>query len=193
MSDPKQGTITTWKDEQGYGFIHPDDGSPDLFIHVSAVQKHQRRPKQGDKVRYEVAMNEKRGQPQAAQVEIEGVALAGILWGSLGVWLLGFIVLTLFCLRVIEVPVLLIVYLALSLLISLITFEIYGLDKRRATAQQQQPRVPESTLHFLELIGGWPGALIAQHYFRHKVRKPDYQFVFWLIVAANVALIVVIL
>jgi uncharacterized membrane protein YsdA (DUF1294 family) len=37
-------------------------------------------------------------------------------------------------------------------------------------------------LHFLELLGGWPGAYLGQRIFRHKTSKISYQFVFWLIV-----------
>jgi uncharacterized membrane protein YsdA (DUF1294 family) len=40
-------------------------------------------------------------------------------------------------------------------------------------------------LHLLELCGGWPGALIAQHWVRHKVGKLSFQIIFWLIVAAH--------
>lgn len=46
------------------------------------------------------------------------------------------------------------------LLISIITVLTYWHDKRRARAGG--PRVPESTLHFLEFLGGWPIAYIAQ-------------------------------
>ncbi|WP_162598428.1 DUF1294 domain-containing protein [Vibrio rumoiensis] len=34
-------------------------------------------------------------------------------------------------------------------------------------------------------LGGWPGALLAQHLFRHKTSKFRFQFVFWLLVALN--------
>ena len=37
-------------------------------------------------------------------------------------------------------------------------------------------------LHLLELLGGWPGAFLAQRRLRHKCSKGSYQFVFWLIV-----------
>ena len=50
--------------------------------------------------------------------------------------------------------------LALYLGASLVTFAAYALDK--SAAQKGQWRTRESTLHLLGLIGGWPGALIAQ-------------------------------
>lgn len=42
--------------------------------------------------------------------------------------------------------------------------------------------MPEGILHFFELIGGWPGAFVAQRRLRHKCSKPGYQAIFWLIV-----------
>ncbi len=42
----------------------------------------------------------------------------------------------------------------------------------------------EAWLHVTELLGGWPGAFLAQRRLRHKVSKCGYQFVFWLIVLA---------
>ena len=40
-------------------------------------------------------------------------------------------------------------------------------------------------LHLLELLGGWPGGLIAQQVLRHKTRKLSYQVIFWCIVALH--------
>lgn len=56
----------------------------------------------------------------------------------------------------------------------------YFLDKRRAKANTW--RIPELHLHLLELMGGWPGAWIAQRHLRHKSSKPSYQVVFWIII-----------
>lgn len=53
-------------------------------------------------------------------------------------------------------------------------------DKHKA--QTDQWRTPERTLHFLELVGGWPAAFITQQLIRHKTAKTEYQFTFWLIV-----------
>ena len=63
---------------------------------------------------------------------------------------------------------------------SLIAFVAYALDKRAAVGRRR--RTPETVLHLLELLGGWPGALLAQRTIRHKNAKVPYQIVFWLIV-----------
>jgi uncharacterized membrane protein YsdA (DUF1294 family) len=69
---------------------------------------------------------------------------------------------------------------AIYALMSVVTFALYGYDKKQARHSGQ--RTPEKLLHGVELLGGWPGALLAQQVFRHKTRKFSYQLVFWLIV-----------
>lgn len=69
------------------------------------------------------------------------------------------------------------------LLPSLLAVLLYRHDKRQAGQGGQ--RTPENLLHGIELLGGWPGALLAQQLFRHKTRKLSYQLVFWLIVIAH--------
>ena len=66
---------------------------------------------------------------------------------------------------------------------SLAAFVAYFLDKRAAVRGKWRTR--ERTLHALELLGGWPGALAAQRIFRHKTRDTGFLVVFWLIVAAH--------
>ena len=79
----------------------------------------------------------------------------------------------------------LLVVVAIYAVVSVIAFVTYALDKR--AARLGRPRTPEATLHILELLGGWPGALLAQRLIRHKNAKTSYQVVFWLIVAVHVA------
>ena len=67
---------------------------------------------------------------------------------------------------------------------SLVAYLAYRVDKQAAT--QGEWRVAESTLHFMELLCGWPGALIAQQSLRHKTRKTSYRFVFWCAVLLNI-------
>ncbi|KAF2118181.1 hypothetical protein BDV96DRAFT_643443 [Lophiotrema nucula] len=63
---------------------------------------------------------------------------------------------------------------------SAVTFLLYGYDKMQA--RNLEWRVKEATLHIMEILGGWPGALIGQHYFQHKTRKTSFQIAFWCIV-----------
>jgi uncharacterized membrane protein YsdA (DUF1294 family) len=63
---------------------------------------------------------------------------------------------------------------------SVVAFVAYGLDKRAAVRGRW--RIPEATLHAMELLGGFPGAFLGQHVFRHKRAKVRYMIVFWLIV-----------
>ena len=73
-------------------------------------------------------------------------------------------------------------YFAVTVLVmSLVTFGTYWWDKRQAKLDGW--RIPEKTLHMLAVFGGWPGAFLAQRYFRHKTQKVSFQIVFWLIVA----------
>ena len=65
-------------------------------------------------------------------------------------------------------------------LMSAFAFGFYWSDKRRA--QTNQRRITENSLHLFELLGGWPGALLAQQMFRHKTRKLSFQLICWLIV-----------
>jgi uncharacterized membrane protein YsdA (DUF1294 family) len=68
-------------------------------------------------------------------------------------------------------------------LVSLVTFLMYWQDKSRA--RQDARRTPENVLHAAELLGGWPGALLAQQAFRHKTRKVSYLVVLWGIVLVH--------
>ncbi len=68
---------------------------------------------------------------------------------------------------------------------SLITFVVYAMDK--SAARKGTWRTRESTLHLLSLSGGWPGALIAQQWLRHKSRKRSFRVAFWITVIANIA------
>lgn len=77
--------------------------------------------------------------------------------------------------------------LALYAVMSLVTFVVYGLDKWKA--KRGAWRIPEKTLHILELCSGWPGAMLAHKLLRHKSYKPVFRRVFWCMVALNIALV----
>lgn len=69
------------------------------------------------------------------------------------------------------------------LLNSLLTIWFYKVDKQQA--ERQLRRIPEFHLHFWEVLGGWPGALIAQRKYHHKWKKTSYMIIFWLYVVLN--------
>ena len=71
------------------------------------------------------------------------------------------------------------------LVVSTASYVAYALDK--LAAKKGGWRTSESTLHLFSLVGGWPGALIAQNGLRHKTRKQPFRMVFWATVALNCA------
>jgi len=71
---------------------------------------------------------------------------------------------------------------------SLACFIVYAIDKAAAVRQRQ--RIPERALLLLGLAGGWPGAILAQQWLRHKSSKLAFRRWFWCSVALNVALFV---
>ena len=71
--------------------------------------------------------------------------------------------------------------------INVVTIWAYYWDKQ--AAKKGNWRVPEASLHTLELLGGWSGAFLAQKMFRHKTKKQSYQTTFWMVVAFETALI----
>ncbi len=66
---------------------------------------------------------------------------------------------------------------------SVLTYGFYAWDKHRARVSAW--RVKETTLHLLELLGGWPGAWIAQRRLHHKWKKASYVFAFRVIIAIH--------
>ncbi|MGX5771335.1 DUF1294 domain-containing protein [Microbacterium trichothecenolyticum] len=67
---------------------------------------------------------------------------------------------------------------------SIVAFAAYGIDK--VAARRQANRISEQTLLVLGLVGGWPGALVAQQVFRHKTRKRSFRRAFWGTVGVNI-------
>jgi uncharacterized membrane protein YsdA (DUF1294 family)/cold shock CspA family protein len=71
----------------------------------------------------------------------------------------------------------------LALLLNLATFFVYWLDKY--AAQKNQWRIAEKNLHLLALLGGWPGAWVAQQVLRHKSAKAEFRLVYWVTVIVH--------
>lgn len=71
--------------------------------------------------------------------------------------------------------------------LSVASFGTYTWDK--AAAQAGRWRTPEKTLHLMDLLGGWPGGLMAQEWVRHKSAKTSFQVTFWATVLINCSLL----
>lgn len=179
-----QGRISSWKDEQGFGFIARNGGGPSVFVHVKSFTDRSIRPTEGDMVTYELSANDK-GQPRAERVAFAGGRAVPVRESSgprSGSPLIAFAFFAVLAIAVLlgRLPALVPGLYALA---SLVTFIAYGVDK--SAARNNRWRTRESTLHTLGLIGGWPGALLAQRVYRHKSKKREFQVVFWATVLVN--------
>lgn len=76
------------------------------------------------------------------------------------------------------------------LMLGVANFGVYGFDKR--AARRGDWRVPESTLHGIDLIGGIVGGLLGQAMFRHKTRKVDFVIATGLIATGHFAAMVLL-
>lgn len=186
-----QGRLSDWDDKRGFGYITPNGGGERAWMHISVWQGRGSRPANGDQLTYQVKTNPK-GRPTAEAVKPARSTAPprnSVQKGQSGkgsqAWrvLIGLFVLSAQA-SVGALSLLPWWLVGAALALSALTWAAYGLDKR--AAQQDQRRTPEATLQLLGLLGGWPGALIAQGQFRHKTAKFSFQAQFWVCVVVNV-------
>ncbi|HWL04763.1 MAG TPA: cold-shock protein [Xanthobacteraceae bacterium] len=64
------GTVKWFNATKGFGFIQPDDGGKDVFVHISAVERAGLRGlNEGQKISYEVVTDTKRGKSSAENLK----------------------------------------------------------------------------------------------------------------------------
>lgn len=66
------GTVKWFDAQKGFGFIAPDDGSTDAFVHISAVERAGIYDlREGQKVEYELVADRKTGKMSADQLQVQ--------------------------------------------------------------------------------------------------------------------------
>jgi uncharacterized membrane protein YsdA (DUF1294 family)/cold shock CspA family protein len=177
-----QGKLTSWNDERGFGFISPDDDNRQVFVHINSFSNRGRRPELNQAVSYALSLDNK-GRPCAVAVLFLGEKRSGGIFS----YLIAIIFLSALAISVFHFNKLPRLIFGLYLVSSFFTFILYKKDK--SAARKGTWRTSENTLHFFSLIGGWPGAFIAQQVLRHKSKKQSFRLVFWVTVLLNLGLL----
>jgi len=66
------GVMTRWNKEKGFGFIEPEDGGPDIFCHANDLLDGDGSVLAGDRVRYKVSFDDRKGKDHAVECEAVG-------------------------------------------------------------------------------------------------------------------------
>ncbi len=184
------GTLHSWNDARGFGFIRPAQGGEEIFVHIKSFPDGSGRPAVGQALSFEVVPGPNgKKRASAVQYPVRARAARRPHTESPAPWTWP---------RALVLPVFigLWIYLAsrwtvpplvagLYAVLSIVAFGAYALDKSAAIAKRW--RTPENTLHLLGLAGGWPGALLAQQLLRHKTSKSGFIAAFWCTVLLNIA------
>lgn len=187
------GILKSWNDDRGFGFIAPAQGGQDIFVHIKAFPAGSGRPRIGQSLTFEIEAGPN-GNKRARSIQypVRSAAPRQQRVAPPAPWTAP---------RIMAIPVLIGIGVHLArtgdlrpaiglvyLVMSVVTFLAYAFDK--AAAVRGSRRTPERTLHALGLIGGWPGALLAQQWLRHKSSKSSFVAGFWFTVALNVGALV---
>ncbi len=175
----RHGRIIEWNDDRGFGFVE-DKSRQRTFVHIREFEDRIKRPAIGDKVTFSLG-SDAAGRSCAKQIVQEGWG-GGFGLGALAMLVALLVAPVLAGRRFIPAEFWLEVG-GVAAALSLLTFGMYAWDKRKA--RRQEWRLSESTLQLWSVIGGWPGAFLAQRLLRHKSSKTSFQVIFWATVALH--------
>lgn len=187
-----EGIVCYWQDDRGFGFVSTDKAER-LFFHIRDFKQPQvRRPQQGDKLKFRLALD-KQLRCYAMPVQLECSAITPAKLANIVVPDYAQILARAWYFRYLFFALLLLSLLAdrfavtlplFYLEASLFTYWLYQIDKKLACSGHPS-RLPEESLQMFSLIGGWPGALIAQKLLHHKVHKTPFQREFRFVIYGN--------
>lgn len=168
--------IVEWNDQKGYGFLQV--GKNRVFLHRSDFTEHHKRPAVGDVICFTMGQDAKGRMCAVNAVHLND---GGRITAASLLLLVCLLMLPAFALyrhgAYFRWAV------AYVLVMGAISYRCYVLDKK--AAREKSWRFSENGLHLTELLGGWPGAFLAQRRLRHKISKANYQIIFWVIVLAH--------
>lgn len=184
----QEGRLSGWNGARGFGFLRPAEGGPDAFAHISAFAADDRHIEEGHLYTYETVAD-KAGRLRAVDIRpVRPPVITQPVWQKV----------LLRAPRLLVIPAFAFIALAVASnlrvspnwwivygVASLACFIGYGLDKR--AAENKGWRISETILLLVGLVGGWPGAIVAQEVFRHKTKKVAFRTLFWMSVAINMA------
>lgn len=183
------GHLKTWNADRGFGFIEPDGGGQEIFVHISAVPSRLRPPQPGQSFTFEVELN-REGKKRAANIGVvETPPRASRTQREAPArWSLA---------SALAIPAFAVIYAVVAtqfrvspwfalvyIVLSAVCLMAYAFDKSAAVAGRW--RSSEQSLLVLGLLGGWPGGLMAQQLLRHKSSKVSFREAFWGTVVVNV-------
>jgi uncharacterized membrane protein YsdA (DUF1294 family)/cold shock CspA family protein len=185
----REGRLVEWYADRGFGFLAPDDGGPNVFLHIKNLPKADKRLDIGQAYAFDAVLDPtgreraENAVPIIAPVMVEKRAVLSYLRH-----VPPFLVIAAFFGIVASVASIIPVSTNWYIIYGVASFGCiigYWIDKNAAI--QKNWRISETVLLLLGLVGGWPGAIVAQEVFRHKTRKGTFRYLFWMTVAINMA------
>jgi uncharacterized membrane protein YsdA (DUF1294 family)/cold shock CspA family protein len=196
------GKVVFWRDDKGFGFVVCDQTQQKLFFHIRDHAGTEGRPQMGDTLQFSVKQD-KQGRDIAAPWQFVTAKTttsapppkAAVNSDSISIqyanqiallfrisFLIAVIIALLFGRLLYILPL-------LYLEASLFTYWLYKTDKEAAIARHGN-RLTEESLQLFSLIGGWPGAYIAQQQLAHKRSKLPFRREFGFVIAGNTLLLI---
>lgn len=198
------GTVVFWRDDKGFGFVKCNQTQQQLFFHIRDQASGSARPEPGDSLHFTQG-SDKQGRPVASQwrfasnTKAGNAAKASVNATSANssaadiqhasqlslLFRISFLIAVLLALLFGK---LLYVLPLLYIEASLMTYWLYKTDKEAAIARHGN-RLAEQSLQLFALIGGWPGAYIAQQQLAHKRSKLSFRREFGFVILGNTLLV----
>lgn len=154
-----------------------------MFFHINDYSHRHKRPIQNLKVKYSTSTD---GKGRICAVDVTPLKghknnrreLRQKFFSLVLLSIFSFVLFRLFDSKLIPIEIV-----CLYAIMSVAAFLMYAKDK--SAAEWGRWRTAESTLHALSLLGGWPGAKIAQCFLRHKSKKLSFRATYWVTAIVN--------